>query len=169
MTFTAELACFPDSPLWGYYLPVSGAQGAPFVEGDDRRVICTLEDSHRMHAALMPRGEGFFILINKQIRDKFGLSLGDPVKVHLEKDRSEYGMPMPEELMVTLAQDEGAHRYFHALTPGRQRTLIYVVAKVKNPDSRIRKALAIAEHLNTSRGKLDFKALNLVIKRYNNL
>jgi len=117
----------------------------------------------------MPKDGAYFILINKQVRDQLGLALGDPVEIRLEADQSEYGMPMPDELQVTLAQDEMASRHFHALTPGKQRNLIYIVSRVKSTDSRIRKALAIAEHLNASRGKLDFKALNEVIKRYNNL
>ena len=68
-----------------------------------------------------------------------------------------------------LDQEETAKEIFESLTPGKQRTLIYIVLKVKNTDSRIRKALAIVEHLNESKGDLDFKRLNVLIKHYNNL
>lgn len=121
MVFTSTLAIFNHN-VWGYYLPVSAAQADSFIACDDRRVICTLNDQHRMHAALMPREGDFFILVNKEIRDKLGLSLGDSVQVALEKDRSEYGMPMPEELLVMLQQDLEADRLFHDLTPGKQRS-----------------------------------------------
>jgi len=166
MVFTSTLAHF-NYTLWGYYLPVSAAQATPFIAGEDRRVICTLNDHYCLHAALMPREGDFFILVNKEIRDKLGLSVGDSVQVALAKDQSEYGMPMPEELLVMLQQDPEADRWFHALTPGKQRSLIYLVSKVKSIDSRIAKAFAIVTHLKEAKGKLDFKALNMWIKHYN--
>ena len=166
MTFTAPLACF-DHHVWGHYLPVSAEQAAPFVDGENRRVICTLDGTHRMHAALMLREGVFFVLVNQQVRDQLGLGIGDPVEVSLEQDPSPYGLPMPDELLMVFQQEPEADRLFHALTPGKQRSLIYLVRKVKHTDSRIAKALAIATHLQEARGQLDFKALNQWIKHYN--
>jgi hypothetical protein len=68
-----------------------------------------------------------------------------------------------------LAQDEEGARYFYALTKGKQRSLVYVVGKVKNVDSQIAKGLAIMHHLKEAQGKLDFKRLGEVIKEYNQL
>ncbi|MBE62878.1 MAG: hypothetical protein CMB89_11005, partial [Flammeovirgaceae bacterium] len=64
-------------------------------------------------------------------------------------------------------QDKLASEFFHDLTPGKQRNLIYIISKVKNTDSRINKALAIIDHLTERNGKLDFKLLNEKIKEYN--
>ena len=96
------------------------------------------------------------------------MQLGDTINVKLQKDTSQYGIPMPEELQIAMDQEEGAFAYFEALTVGKQRTLIYLVSKVKNTDSRIKKGLAIAFHLAESKGNLDFKRLNELIKHYNN-
>ncbi len=164
--FTSIIHDF-NTELWRHHLPVPTEIAEQFIEGDNRRVICTLMGDYKMNSALMASKEYWFILLNKGIRNKYGLNTGDAVKVHLEKDRSEYGMEMPEEMMVVMDQDETGTQYFKALTMGKQRSLLYIINKVKNPDSRINKALAIMDHLNEAQGNLDFKALNVKIKEYN--
>jgi len=68
-----------------------------------------------------------------------------------------------------LDQDEEGNAFFRSLTPGKQRSLIYIVTTVKNPESRMKKSLAIIHHLKLAKGKLDFRQLNTWIKYYNNL
>lgn len=116
----------------------------------------------------MPMGEQeWFINVNKKICDKLGLVEGQEVDVHLEKDRTEYGMPMPDELREVLNQDEEGSKLFHALTPGKQRNLIYIGSNVKNPNIRLRRAIVIVNHLKMQAGAIDFKALNAEIKAAN--
>ena len=73
-------------------------------------------------------------------------------------------MPMPEELGELLLIDELGSQYFHALTPGKQRALIYQVAKPKREATRLRKAVGILDYLKSVRGKLDFKELNEFVR-----
>ncbi len=87
--------------------------------------------------------------------------------VKLSPDDSTYGMDMPEELMILLDQDPEGNEYFHQLTPVNNETSSTIVSKVKSPESRLNKALAIVHHLKERNGKLDFKLLNEVIKDYN--
>jgi len=116
----------------------------------------------------MPSGTEYFILVNKAIRDELGLSLGKRVNLELAKDQSKYGMDIPDSFQALLEQDPEGKGYFESLSMGKQRSLIYIVAKVKSLDSQINKGLAILEHLRDSCGKLDFKVLNERIKYYNN-
>ncbi len=95
--------------------------------------------------------------------------INGPIKATIIKDESEYGMPMPEEFGEVLDQDHEADKYFHSLTAGKQRSLIYIVSKVKNTDSRIRKSLAIADHITANRGSIDYKLLNEAFKEYNKM
>lgn len=155
------------SNLWGHHLVVSDEIAQPFIEGENRRVICTLNNDHTIQAALMPNKGAWFILLNKEVRDKLGLTTGDEVQVRLIKDESTYGMEMPEELQVLLEQDEMGRQRFESFTPGKQRSLIYIVKKMKRPESRLSKALAIVDYLRSTDGPIDFKALNEVIKKYN--
>ena len=166
--FRATILKF-ESDLWSYYLAIPKEIGNEFIEGDDRRVICTIQNGVPIHGALMPKGDVYSIYVKKEFMKKNGLHEGDEVNVMLEKDRSEYGFPVPASFAELLHQDpEGSH-YFHALTKGKQRSLIHIVGKVKNVDSQLAKGLAIMHHLKEAEGKLDFKRLNELIKEYNNM
>ena len=167
MQFKATILKF-ESDLWSYYVAIPKKIGNEFIEGDDRRVICTIASGIPIHGALMPKGDVYSIYVKKDFMKKHGLAEGDEVDVTLEKDRSEYGMPMPESFRELLDQDTEGSMYFHELTKGKQRTLIHLVGKVKNIDSQLAKGLAIMHHLKEASGELDYKRLNVLIKEYNN-
>jgi hypothetical protein len=132
-----------------------------------RRVLCTLNDEMTIHSSLIPNGKDqFFIMLNKKIRDKLFLRKGSIVQVSLLPDKSEYGMPMPDELHECLMQNQEGEKVFEGLTPGKKRSLIYVVSKVKSPNLRMRKAIVIVTHLATH-GALDYKVLNAEMKEAN--
>jgi len=156
-----------NSPLWGYHFPIPDQIANKYIEGNNRRVLCTIDGLHKMQCALMPGKEGYFILMNKNLVDKLKLNLEQQVKLSLEKDHSEFGHEVPESFQALLDQDEEGRKYFDALTPGKQRSLVYIVGKVKNVDSQLNKSMAILDHLKASKGKLDFKQLNALIKQYN--
>lgn len=156
-----------DWSIWHYHFPIDKKTTQLMSSADHKRVVCIINDSLHLHCALMPMGEGSYIMINKANRDKLGLQAGDKVSIELEKDSSEYGIPMPESLQVMLDQEEEGSKHFHSLTPGKQRSLIYIVSKVKSLDKQINKSLAILDHLKDVQGKLDFRMLNAKIKEYN--
>ncbi len=165
MVIQSTLARF-DSNVWDYHLHITKEQAKKFVE-DNRRVICTINNTVKLHCALMPYPSGYFILMNQANVKKLNINEGDMVSIFIEKDTSAYGIPMPDSFLALLSQDDQGSEYFHKLTPGKQRSLIYIVGKVKNIDSQINKGLAILDHLTEAKGKLDFKNLNTKIKDYN--
>ena len=164
-SFTSVMEKF-DSNLWGFHFCVSAEIGNNFVtEGNDRRVICMLNEKQEFQCALMPKGDDhFFINVNKKLRDSLKLTIGSQVSVSLKKDESEYGLPMPEELKELLKQDEEGDKLFHTLTIGKQRTLLYIVGSVKDTGKRISRALAIVNHLKATGGKIDYKKLNEALR-----
>ena len=118
-----------DSNVYGHHLPVP-LKISELYKDSDRRMICILADEIKVHCALMPKGGGeYMILLHKHLRDKLKLSLGDEVMVKLEKDESEYGMPLPEELSELWDIDPDAFDVFHTLTKGKQRSLIYQIGQ----------------------------------------
>lgn len=165
--FTATLQKF-DSPLWGFHIVVPDEISEQFIAGKDNRVVCTLFGKAEFHCALMPRGKElesagagkYFINLNKKLRDKFRLTIGSEVQASLRPDNSKYGMPMPDEMAELLAQDPAGDQLFHALTPGKQRSLLYIVGKPVGPEIRLKKAVVVIEHLKVNHGKIDFKRLN---------
>jgi Domain of unknown function (DUF1905)/Bacteriocin-protection, YdeI or OmpD-Associated len=163
-SFTSVVGKF-DSNLWYYHVPVTTTHAKPFINGEDRRVVVTINQTETFQAALMPDGKGhFFINLNKQIRTRLKLREGDEVRVQLDKDTSEYGLPIPEEFEELLQQDEEGGAFFHALTPGKQRTLLYLIAKPKSADLRIRNGLGVLEHLKRTNGVIHYKQLMVTIK-----
>jgi hypothetical protein len=164
INFTAILQKF-DSKLWSHHIVVPQEIAIKFISGTDRRVVCTLNDCISFQCALMPLNDNSsFININKKIRDQLRIHEGSTVQVRLEKDMSQYGLPLPEELSALFEIDEEGKNLFHELTPGKQRTLLYIAGTGKNEETRIRKAIILIEHLKTQKGKIDFKLLYEALK-----
>jgi len=156
-----------DSNLWGYHFPVPQNVAQEFIQGTNRRITCKINDHFSMQCALMPYTDGYFVLINQGLVEKLGLELHKKVNLQLEKDHSEYGRQVPESFSVLLDQDQEGKLFFDQLTPGKKRSLIYIVGKVKNIDSQLNKGLAILNHLKAENGVLNFRKLNQLIKEYN--
>jgi uncharacterized protein YdeI (YjbR/CyaY-like superfamily) len=72
---------------------------------------------------------------------------------------------MPAEFNEVLKQDREGNKLFHALTAGKQRSLLYLVGKVKNIDRRIHTALVVVEHLKKNEGRIDGNTLYSELKR----
>lgn len=134
-------------------------------EGSSRRVICTIKGGKPFPCALMPWGDIFYIMVNKQRRAELGLEVGQMVDIVLEKDESKYGMPMPEELQEVLNQDPEGEAMFEKLTPGKKRSMMYFIGKVKDVDRRIHTALIFVEHIKRNNGKIIYEELTEELKR----
>ncbi|MCY7328407.1 MAG: DUF1905 domain-containing protein [Saprospiraceae bacterium] len=152
--------------LWGCHFAIPPMVAGVLIEQrEDRRVVCTLHEKTAYQCAMLPRGDGtFLITVNKKIQKELGLKIGSRVQVSLHPDESEYGLPMPEEMAEVLAQDEIGNRLFHALTPGKLRTLLYIVGKPKDADARVHLALLIVEHLKANHGKINYRQLGETMK-----
>ena len=154
-----------SNKLWGGHFGVPKSIAQKLIHGDSRRVVCALNGSAEHQCALLPHGNGSFVItVNKKLRDTLRLEFGMPVQVSLRKDDSKYGLPMPEELEELLRQDKEGHRLFHSLTPGRLRTLLYIVGQAKNSDNRIARALIIVHHLKANKGKINYRQLSASLR-----
>jgi hypothetical protein len=132
-----------------------------------RRVVCALNGHTPYQTALLPVGDGRFVLrVNKKLRDALRLRFGSEVTVRLTPDTSEYGLPMPPELKEVFAQDPDGRKAFLGLTKGRQRTLLYIVGSVKDPEKRAFRAIIVARHLKENDGKIDYRRLDRMFKAH---
>lgn len=164
-TFTSYLE-ESNNRLWGQHFIVPAPIVAALSEGsEDKRVVCNINGIVEYQCAMLPKGAGVYIIsVNKARVKKLNLKLGDQVQVSLHKDDSEYGLPVPEEFTEVLEQDPEAKDFWEKLTPGKQRTMLYIVAQPKSSDLRIGRAVVIAEHLKAFKGKINFRALNDELK-----
>lgn len=152
--------------LWGCHFVVPPVIADALIgAGASKRVVCLLNGIVEYQCGLIARGDGtFVIMVNKKIQNQLGLNIGSKISASLRVDESEYGLPMPEELAELLVQDEEGNRLIHALTPGKLRTLLYLVGQPKSTDLRLHRALVVVEHLKANAGKIDYKQLNLSIR-----
>jgi hypothetical protein len=164
--FKTKLFRSPGHESGWYFVPVEGRIGAKFEKKDgSRRVVCTINGTESFQCALLPSDGDFVIVVNKVKRTKLGIGEGDRIDVELKVDDSKYGLPMPEELQEVLNQDPEGDKLFHALTPGKQRSLLYLIGKVKDIDRRIHTALIFVEHLKKNDGRIVGDRLQEELKR----
>ncbi len=165
-SFKTSLTIFENNPLWSLHFPVPIKVVNFYKKLDKKRFLAYLGPfDHSMPCAIMSGGNDYyFIMINKPLVKKLKMTLGHEFTLKLVPDESEFGMPLCEELEVLLNEDPDFEKYFKALTPGKQRNIIYYVSKPKSSDLRIRTAIVFANHLIANQGKLDFKMVNAAMK-----
>ena len=154
-----------DNKLWGCHFLVPKNIAEKLIDAEDRRVVCTINDSVEYQCAILHYGNGRHVIsVNKKLRDTLRIDVGSEVQVLLRKDESEYGLPLPEELEELFKQDKEGKKIFHALTPGKQRTLLYIVGSAKSSEKRIMRSIIIVNHLKANKGKIDYKKLTASLK-----
>lgn len=165
LTFDSKLE-ESDNRLWGAHIRVPESVAKTMTRVGSRRVLCTLNGAEERQCALVPyRDKTFVITINKQLRETLHLRIGQKVQVGLRRDESKYGLPVPEELEELLRQDKEGDHLFHALTPGRRRTLLYIVGSPKNSELRLARAVTVVQHLKSNAGKVNYRQLYTALNR----
>ena len=177
-TFTATLhageAATPQSR--GTVVPVAKAVALAIPKRPDgtRRVWISIEQLAPYQAKVQGNGRGgYFVAVNQQrvktLAAGFGESRPDEVyaaelQVTLTPDLSKYGLPVPVELELLLAEDPVAHDYFEALQPQQQRRILHGIGSPKGEATRLRKAVATVEYLHAVRGSVDIKDWNEALR-----
>lgn len=167
--FTSQVESNKEDVLWGSFFIVPEEIADFYKSKNITRFICEINDLVKINCAILSGNGAKFVLINKQVAKKLSLINGSEVSVVLKADESEYGMPVPQEIIDLFAHDEEFSNLFHSLTPGKQRSLLFIVGKPKSVEARIKKVVVICNHLKEYGGNLDFKQLNQDFKEYNAL
>ncbi|WP_299123848.1 YdeI/OmpD-associated family protein [uncultured Winogradskyella sp.] len=121
------------------------------------RVKTTFEGKYiEFYAALKREKSGIYrIYFSRAKQKELGVFMNDYFMLQIFEDTSKYGVEIAEELEAVLLSDYEAYTIFENLTPGRKRSIIYTVSRYKSAQTRVDKALIIAENLK--RGVLDSK------------
>ncbi|MCZ8144461.1 YdeI/OmpD-associated family protein [Flavobacterium sp.] len=168
MEFEAILETFKDHAI-GYgphvKIPVEVYQNM-LESSKDKRVICTINTTVILHSALLQKSGMYFILLNQPLVKKQKWNIGDRLMIHLAPDDSTYGMPISEEFQEVLASDPEGSDWFHELTPGKQRSLLHIINKIKSSQLKIERSFVILEHLKRHQGMVDYQILNQDIKAF---
>ncbi|RDC63732.1 YdeI/OmpD-associated family protein [Adhaeribacter pallidiroseus] len=146
VSYTSTINRLPH--LGGHYLEVTPAIMAQLNAKPGARLICQVNQIITFPCGLVALGNGCaYILLSAKRLKEAALKLNQEVTVNLKPDLSPYGMEMPEELAALLEQDEVGKIRFEQLTPGKQRTLMYSITAVKNPQLRVDRTIRYIENL----------------------
>jgi uncharacterized protein YdeI (YjbR/CyaY-like superfamily) len=97
---------------------------------------------------LFPDGKGgHTLLVNKKMQTGAGAVAGMSAKFRLEPDLAERSVNIPTELKNFLAEDRTLRAWYEKLNHSTRKYLTDLIADVKNPESRARRAGDIAELL----------------------
>jgi hypothetical protein len=131
-------------------------------KGDfNQRLIITLDKRVSWQAGILALGNGSgLITVQKNRLKQIGKTLGDHVTVELEKDDSEFGVPVAEELKEYWLQVPESKLRFDALTPGMKRYILNHVSTAKSTEKRAERAhLLLSNLLLAPQGKETFRFL----------
>lgn len=127
-----------------FYLTVDAATVEKLPDKKKTRLICTLDNKLVLRCGLNHMGDGnYFIIISGRHMKSLKKQAGDDVQYTIEPDPDPLGFAIPEVLEALLAQDDEAKRRFDAFTPGKKRTLIYSMARIKDIDKQVQTAINI--------------------------
>ena len=135
-----------------FHLYIPNAIFQPFADLKLNRVKITARFKERsidFYATLKKdkSSDAYRMMFGKRLQKELGVVLNDYFEMQLFKDTSKYGVEMPEELDAVLLSDYDAYKIFESLTPGKKRSIIYVIIRIKNSQSRIDKSLLLCENL----------------------
>jgi hypothetical protein len=119
-------------------------------QGHNRaKVRASFEDKTlEFHAAIKKYDvDSYCIYFSKGKQKELGLFINDYFYIQFFEDDSKYGVELPEELEAVLMTDEVAYQIFESFSPGKQRSLIYSILRLKNSDLRISKSLNFCRNI----------------------
>ena len=124
---------------WTYIeVPAEGAQKLKPGNKKAFRVKGKLDNYPIKAVAIMPRGDGSFILVlNATMRKGIGKRKGAMVKVQLQEDKTE--QPMSADLLACLKDDPDAQAGFDKLTKGHQRYFSNWIESAKTEATRTKR------------------------------
>lgn len=91
--------------------------------------------------------DDYKLMFGKRLQKDLGVFINDYFDIQIFEDTSKYGVEMPEELDAVFQSDSEAFKIFESLTPGKQRSIIYTIIRIKKSQTRIDKALIMCNNL----------------------
>ncbi len=133
-----------------YALLLPEAIIGPFLAKNKKRVRAVARYENKeleFFGAIQKRHGDHFMMFGKRYQKVLGLFPNDIFELQFFEDTSKYGVEVPEEFEAVMLSDYDAFQLFESLTPGKQRGLIYAIARYKNSQIKIDKTLLICENL----------------------
>jgi len=147
-TFTAYLDRMDDG-YKHHFVPIPSEIVTDIKGKGARRVVATINGITLKRALNSRKGGPTFLILGQQYIKQIGITIGDRVDVQLEIDTAPDAVELVEEFQAVLDTDDEAAALFAEFTPGMQRSLNVHVEQAKRSDTRIKRALELAEKIRT--------------------
>ena len=170
MKFTAPISRFEGSEVFWTSIIITPDKvyQKMILLSPKKRIICTINNLYTFHCAMIPKNPFHYIMLSKEKIVALKLNINVEISIEINPDKSQYGIDISEEFQEVLDSDENGKILFEKLTPGKQRSLIYLMNKTKNVTLKIEKSFVILEHLKRNKGTLDLELLNEDFRNYRN-
>ena len=146
MQFTAKVDRFEGVGTWTYATVPLDCEKI-FNQKSRIKVKATI-NSISFKTTLMPHGNGLhFMILNKEIRDKLKVTLGDQIEVKLEADTTPTEIIIPEDFQEVLYTNATANSFFEQLAPSHKKEYIAWISEAKKEETRQRRILQAVEKL----------------------
>lgn len=132
-----------------HVVPVPDEVADHFIEAGHKRVLATLNGHETRRAIQGPKDGGRYLVLGKAELKAAGVKLGDAVTVSLVADPEPDVIDLSPEFIEALKQDDEARERWESFPLGRQRSLAHYLTSPKRADTRLKRALEIAEKLRT--------------------
>ena len=112
-----------------------------------KRVLVAI-GGQELRLGLLPlEGGGRYLMLNKDVCAALGVKLGDELAVGIGPDPHPDHVDLPDELAEALAAWPEAETAFHNYSGAHRRAMARLVAEAKQPATRARRAVKLAENL----------------------
>jgi Domain of unknown function (DUF1905) len=139
MKFTTTILSFDEHILaYGPYFKLPKEETLAFLEKhqNNKRIKCII-NGLTIDRAISRKEDFFYILLSKEVLKQLKVNINDSVSVSIQTNTSKYGVDITEEMEEVLFQDPDGSDLFHKLTPGKQRSLIFFINKIKSSQLRV--------------------------------
>jgi uncharacterized protein YdeI (YjbR/CyaY-like superfamily) len=155
--FRARLELLRDYLNWTVaQVPFDVAKAWPKMRG--RRVRGTIHGfGFRTSLLAVRKGEGYFLVVNKEMQRAAGARAGEEVEIRLEPDEEERAVEIPAEFARILKAEPEMRRWFEkTLSQADRREAGRWIGQPKSTESRSKRAEQMAERLLlTMEGELE--------------
>ncbi len=148
-TFTIPLERLEDG-MRHHVLVIPDETADKFRKKKIKRVIVRINGIEYRRAIQRKKDGRHIIVLGQDILKECGLKLGRDVTATMRPDDDPDHVETGEELAEVLAQDDEARARWETFSIGKRRSLALYVTLAKRTDTRIKRALELAEKIRTN-------------------
>lgn len=135
--------------LAGHFIVVPANISTSFLDAKIKRTIGTINGTPFNLALLSDGKGGRYLAVGQALKKAAKIVEGSRVQVSIQPDPNPDLILLCEEMEAIFELDEEAGKIFFGFTKGMQRSLAYYANSAKQSETRIKRALELAQKMKT--------------------